>query len=175
MRANLGTRIKFSSGTVIYEFFTARCPHAERDPRAPLGRAKFRRFGRSHITYSQVLGQAYVKHECADTNQTDRYDRPPRPHGAVPKGALIMQGAQPDTYKDVGDSGLPVLRRFCSKCGSPIFTEAAATPTIDWLKAGTLDDTSWLQPQVNIWCDSAQSWVQMSDAIPRIPRNPPPA
>ena len=45
----------------------------------------------------------------------------------------------------------------------------------DWLKAGTLDDTSWLQPQVNVWCDSAQPWVQMSDAIPRIPRNPPPA
>ena len=28
---------------------------------------------------------------------------------AVPKGALIMEGAQPDTYQDVGDSGLPVL------------------------------------------------------------------
>jgi hypothetical protein len=94
---------------------------------------------------------------------------------AVPKGGLIMEGAQPDTYQDVGDSGLPVLRRFCSKCGSPIFTEAALTPTMDWLKAGTLDDTSWLQPKVNIWCDSAQPWVQMSDAIPRIPRNPPPA
>jgi len=65
---------------------------------------------------------------------------------AVPKGALIMEGAQPETYQDVGDGGLLVLRKFCSKCGSPIFTEAAATPTIDWLKAGTLDDISWLQP-----------------------------
>jgi hypothetical protein len=94
---------------------------------------------------------------------------------AVPKGALVMEGAQPDTYQDVGESGLPVLRRFCSKCGSPIFSEVAAMPTMDWVKAGTLDDTSWLQPQVNIWCDSAQPWVQMNDAIPRIPRNPPPA
>jgi hypothetical protein len=77
-----------------------------------------------------------------------------------------MEGAQPDTYQDVGDSGLPLLRRFCSKSGSPIFTGAVLTPTMDWLKAGTLDDTSWLQPKVNIWCDSAQPWVQMSDAIP---------
>lgn len=94
---------------------------------------------------------------------------------AVPKGALVMEGAQPDTYRDIGESGLPVLRRFCAKCGSPIFSEVSATPTMDWLKAGTLDDASWLQPQVNIWCDSAQPWVRLSDAIPRIPRNPSPA
>lgn len=92
---------------------------------------------------------------------------------AVPKGTLMMEGAQPEVYHDVGSSGLPVLRKFCSKCGSPIFSEVAATPGMDWIKAGTLDDTSWLQPQVNIWCDSAQAWVQMSDAIPRIPGNPP--
>lgn len=92
----------------------------------------------------------------------------------IPKGALVMEGAQPDTYQDVGESGLPVLRRFCSKCGSPIFSEVAATPSMDWLKAGTLDDTSWLRPQVSIWCDSEQPWVQKNEAIPRIPRNPPP-
>lgn len=92
---------------------------------------------------------------------------------AVPKGSLVMEGAQPATYEDTGDSGLPVLRKFCSKCGSPIFSEVAATPTMDWVKAGTLDDTSGLQPEVNIWCDSAQPWVQMGEAIPRIPRNPP--
>lgn len=36
---------------------------------------------------------------------------------AVSKGSLIMEGAQPATYEDIGDSGLPVLRRFCSKRG----------------------------------------------------------
>ncbi len=92
---------------------------------------------------------------------------------AVPKGSLTMLGAQPATYQDVGDSGLPVLRKFCAKCGSPIFSEVAAMPTMDFVKGGTLDDTSWLQPQVSIWCDSAQPWLQKSDAIPRVPRNPP--
>jgi hypothetical protein len=92
---------------------------------------------------------------------------------AVPKGSLIMEGEQPATYEDIGDSGLPVRRKFCQKCGSPIFSEVAATPNMDWLKAGTLDDPSWLQPQVNIWCDSAQPWVPMSEEIPRVPRNPP--
>jgi hypothetical protein len=43
-------------------------------------------------------------------------------------------------FEDVGDSGLPVIRRFCPQCGSAIMTEIAATPDLDWLKAGTLDD-----------------------------------
>ena len=94
---------------------------------------------------------------------------------ALPKGTLEFSGDQPATYHDTGSSGLPVLRHFCSKCGSPIFSDVAATPAMDWLKAGTLDDASWLQPQVSIWCDSAQPWVQMSESIARFPQNPPPA
>jgi hypothetical protein len=92
---------------------------------------------------------------------------------AVPKGSLIFEGAQPDTYVDAGDSGMPVSRKFCSKCGSPIYSDVAASPQLDWVKAGTLDDTSWLQPQANLWCDSAQAWVRLGEDIPQIPRNPP--
>jgi hypothetical protein len=91
---------------------------------------------------------------------------------AVARESLVMEGSQPDVYTDVGSSGLPVLRMFCARCGSPILSRVAATPTMDWIKAGTLDDTSWLQPQANIWWDSAQPWVQMSDEIPRLARNP---
>ena len=94
---------------------------------------------------------------------------------ALPKGSLEFSGDQPATFDDAGSSGLPVLRHFCSKCGSPIFSDVAATPAMDWLKAGTLDDASWLQPQVSIWRDSAQPWVQLSESIARFPQNPPPA
>ncbi|MDO8348449.1 MAG: GFA family protein [Rugosibacter sp.] len=94
---------------------------------------------------------------------------------AVPKGSLVFETGQPATYQDVGDSGLPVFRHFCANCGSPIVTEVDAMPTMDFLKAGTLDDTSWLKPQMNIWCTSAQPWVKMDESIPCIPGNPPAA
>ena len=90
----------------------------------------------------------------------------------LPKGSLVMEGEQPALFADVGESGLAVHRRFCGRCGSPILSEPAATPTMDWLKAGTLDDASWLQPQLHVWCDSAQPWVIRGDA-PEVPRNPP--
>jgi hypothetical protein len=92
---------------------------------------------------------------------------------AVPKGSLVFEGGEPGTYRDTGESGLPVDRRFCTTCGSPIISQPAAMPMMDVIKAGTLDDTSWLQPQLNVWCDSAQPWVHLSDAIPRFPQNPP--
>jgi hypothetical protein len=92
---------------------------------------------------------------------------------AVPKGALEFEGKAPKVYRDTGESGLPVLRAFCADCGSPIFSDVAATPDLDWIKAGTLDDTSWLRPQINVWCESAQPWVRLSDEIPQVPKNPP--
>ena len=94
---------------------------------------------------------------------------------AIPKGSLEYLGDVPATYEDRGSSGLPVHRRFCAKCGSPIVSEVDATPTLDWLKAGTLDDTSWVQPQSSIWCRSGQGWVSLPEGIPRFPENPPAA
>lgn len=94
---------------------------------------------------------------------------------AVPKGSLHFTTNRPSIYEDKGSSGLPVFRHFCSNCGSPIFSDVAATPQLDWVKAGTLDDTSWVKPTVSIWCDSAQSWFALPDGITKFPQNPPPA
>ena len=91
---------------------------------------------------------------------------------ALPKGSIVMDAAVPDTFDDVGETGMAVRRRFCSSCGSPIFSEVDSTPELDYLKAGTLDDTSWLEPQVNIWCDSEQHWLQKDLSPQRVPRNP---
>ena len=92
---------------------------------------------------------------------------------AVPKGTLRIEGTPLAAFNDTGESGQSVVRKFCPQCGSPIVSEVAVTPTLDWVKAGTLDDASWLQPQVNMWCDSAQPWVLMKDGVPQFARNPP--
>ena len=93
----------------------------------------------------------------------------------IAKGSLKFTGDQPATYEDKGASGLPVHRLFCSKCGSPIVSDVEATPELDWLKSGTLDDTSWIQPQVSIWCDSSQPWVSLPEGISLFPQSPPAA
>jgi len=90
---------------------------------------------------------------------------------AVPKQAFSVQGTS-KTYGDKGDSGKAVLRRFCPDCGSPIISDAEALPDVAIIKAGTLDDTSWLKPTMEIFCDSAQPWVQLGGDMQRFPKMP---
>ena len=67
------------------------------------------------------------------------------------------------TYRNTGSSGNDVLRRFCAECGSPILSEPAASQGMVFVKAGTLDDTSIVDPKVHVWCDSKQSWVAIPE------------
>ena len=68
------------------------------------------------------------------------------------------------------DTGQEVARRFCRECGSPIVSLPAAAPQVAFIKAGTLDDTSWLEPKLHVWCDSAQPWVALAGEAERLPR-----
>ncbi len=91
----------------------------------------------------------------------------------VPLDQLTLEGETLGTFTTVGeDHGLPVHRRFCSACGSPILSESEKLPGIAMLKAGTLDDTSWLEPQLEVWGSSAQPWVAPVEDRPRLDRGP---
>ena len=78
------------------------------------------------------------------------------------------------TYADRGDSGNPVLRKFCGECGSPILSEIALDPGLAVLKAGTLDDTSAVRPQRHIFCASRQGWGMLPEEVPTHDRATPP-
>ncbi|MEO0413066.1 MAG: GFA family protein [Pseudomonadota bacterium] len=89
----------------------------------------------------------------------------------VPKPAVRLEGHL-KTYVDTADSGRPVHRQFCETCGSPVFTQVPDQPDMTYIKAGTLDDTSSLQPQIHFWCDSAQPWVDIDSDVQKFPKNP---
>ena len=90
----------------------------------------------------------------------------------VPKGSLKITSGKTTVYSDKGDSGKAVNRHFCATCGSPIYSDVESSPQLDWIKAGTLDDTSWVKPTVNIWCQSAQNWIAYPEGAAKFPRNP---
>ena len=78
----------------------------------------------------------------------------------VPRASLHIDG-QLGTFTTVGeDTQMEVQRQFCAACGSPIVSLPDATPELAFIKAGTLDDRSWLAPQVEIWARSAHPYVQ---------------
>ena len=70
------------------------------------------------------------------------------------------------------ESGNQVTRKFCGDCGSPLFSELSGQAGILAIKAGSLDDPSWLVPGAHIWTASAQPWALPEDGLPRIEKNP---
>ena len=91
----------------------------------------------------------------------------------VPESAISTQG-RVASYRKTGESGKTIERRFCPECGSSIADVAEALPGVMMIGGGTLDDASWVKPMAQIYCDSAQPWVQLGGEMHRFPKMPPP-
>ena len=71
---------------------------------------------------------------------------------------IVVEGT-PRIYETKGLSGEGVLRHFCGNCGSPLYSVVNSMPGVAFIKAGTLDDTSWLVPTIEFFCDNADHWT----------------
>lgn len=80
----------------------------------------------------------------------------------VPEDSIEVEG-EVTTYNDTGDSGATVRRQFCNTCGSPVFTRVETPAGMMFIKAGTLDDTSSLEPAFHCYTKSKQNWVDLGD------------
>jgi hypothetical protein len=75
-------------------------------------------------------------------------------------------------HEDLPETGNAMHRRFCPECGSRIATDADGIPNMTFVMAGTLDDTSWVDPTMQLWCGSAQPWVSLPEKIQPFQRMP---
>lgn len=73
----------------------------------------------------------------------------------------------PDT-----ESGAPLGREHCGRCGSPIRSVPSAAPKMVALKAGTLDDPGAFAPAMHIWTKSKLPWVALPDGVPTFEQGP---
>ena len=89
----------------------------------------------------------------------------------IPRSEMSIHGSL-KTFHDTGGSGQAVKRNFCPECGSPIFTDAAMIPDVAFIKAGTLDDTSWLDPKMHIYCDSKEEWTFIPEGSQKFAKMP---
>lgn len=79
--------------------------------------------------------------------------------------AFRLTAGEPRFAQKAADSGRVVIRWLCPDCGCWIVggpqPGAAPGETIRRVRAGTLDDTSWLHPTAHFWTRSKQSWVTL--------------
>ena len=92
---------------------------------------------------------------------------------AVPESALNVTGGVAE-YTVAGVTGGAVSREFCRDCGSPMFTRASLSPGVRFIKAGVLDDSSWVSPALACWTERREAWCIIDDQLPGVPQNPDP-
>ncbi len=81
----------------------------------------------------------------------------------VERNAVAFSGPAPGTFSTRGDSGRIKICAFCCACGTRLFHASGGLPggerEVLSIKAGTLDDTSALNPCCHIWTSRAQPWM----------------
>ena len=89
-----------------------------------------------------------------------------------PLDAVIIEG----TYKlfsSLGSEGSHVNRGFCRRCGSQMFTFVDEIPDHVFIKAGGMEDSSWLNVELTCWTSTAPAWLPPDQNTATAEKNPP--
>ena len=86
--------------------------------------------------------------------------------------ALRITGGEISNYRRTAESGRQVTVGICSNCGTQIYGQPEWRPETTVLKPGTLDDTSWLVPDLHIWTVCKQPWVIIPEGVESHERQP---
>ncbi len=90
----------------------------------------------------------------------------------VRAGDLEFTGEMSATYRS-SESGTPREGRFCPQCGVRLIHGSVNASEFVNIKAGTLDDTSWLVPAGHIWVRSKQPFMRFCEDELCYDRQPP--
>ena len=89
----------------------------------------------------------------------------------LPSNAIKMEG-ELKFHTTTTASGRNMNRGFCRECGSPVLSFIEEMPEVKFVKAGSLDDSSWLKIDSNFFSSSAHAWSPIDEDIPSFTHNP---
>ena len=64
-------------------------------------------------------------------------------------------------WSRISQQGNTNTRYSCASCGNIIYGIGESNPELAKLQAGTLDDTSVVEPEVHIWTIKKQPWLRL--------------
>ncbi len=87
---------------------------------------------------------------------------------AVPDPTFQISGKTRDFTKS-SDSGQTIRNTFCPACGTTLCTHPSGLPGLALIRAGTLEDVSEVNPQVNMYVACAPAWDKPVESIMGFP------
>ena len=84
----------------------------------------------------------------------------------LPEGSVKIDG-QLTSYMVEADSGNGLTRSFCPKCGTRILVQPEGMEGIA-VSYTSLDDNTWLEPEVEFYTNKAQPWVTLCEKTQKL-------
>lgn len=81
----------------------------------------------------------------------------------IEPGGFSLETGRLREFVTTAASGREKVCAFCPECGVRIYNRTGQLMSV---KAGTLDDTSWLRPDAHYWTNRRQAWVPLPDDVP---------
>ena len=75
-------------------------------------------------------------------------------------------------FSVIGSDGNKVSRGFCEACGSPLISTVEGYDGTKFIKAGSLDDSSWVTINSSFWSDTAMEWSPLDKSLDSFKQNP---
>jgi hypothetical protein len=123
------------------------------------------------VNYHFPKDQAISAHHCHCTDCQKSTGSGKATIIIVPASTMVSEG-ELKFYSVKGSGGSTVSRGFCPECGSPIMSQIKEMPAINIVKAGSLDQSDWVQVQSSFWSDTAQTWSPVDPGLPCSAANP---
>jgi hypothetical protein len=82
----------------------------------------------------------------------------------VLESSFAFIAGEPATVEWKSDAGNTRFGWYCGACGSRIANGARPSSGVLSVRAGTFDDTSWVEPVGDIWVRSKQPWVVIPES-----------
>jgi len=91
---------------------------------------------------------------------------------AIFRTAGLTLAGETREHVSTAGSGNTMRRRFCGRCGTPLFSHASDAPDHMVVRAGALDDPGIARPGSTIWTASGPPWGLVDPALPRCEGQP---
>jgi hypothetical protein len=86
----------------------------------------------------------------------------------------LLQGTL-KIFEHTADSGNTMFKEFCDTCGSQVLAGGSMRPGVKTVKVGSIDDASFVIPDVNLYTSHALSCTHIDENIENFEAMPPPA
>ncbi len=90
----------------------------------------------------------------------------------LPRAAFALVQGHLQSFQWRSERGTARRGNFCPTCGVRIYNDDAEAGSWVSVKAGTLDDTSILDPVGHLWTKRAQPWVSLPEELLLYPAEP---